>query len=121
VAISNARIKSLEGGVVTLECRDGGDGRVRECRMAAAEFMRRPLVHVLPKGLCKMRRHGIPASRGKRERMALCRRLASTPEPAPAPDAATLLRRMLGRDPAVCPKRGKTLLPMVRMLGPMLC
>jgi hypothetical protein len=53
--------------------------------------------------------------------MALCRRLTSTPEPAPAPDAATLLRRMLGRGPTVCPKCGKTLLPMVRMLGPMLC
>jgi hypothetical protein len=121
VAISNARIKSLEGGVVTFEYRDSRDGRVRECRMAAVEFIRRLLMHVLPKGLCKIRHYGILASRGKRERMALCRRLTSTPEPAPAPDAATLLRRMLGRDPTVCPKCGKTLLPMVRMLGPMLC
>ncbi|MBO7674357.1 MAG: IS91 family transposase [Atopobiaceae bacterium] len=119
VAISNARIKSLEGGVVTFEYRDSRDGRVRECRMAAVEFIRRLLMHVLPKGLCKIRHYGILASRGKRERMALCRRLTSTP--APAPDAATLLRRMLGRDPTVCPKCGKTLLPMVRMLGPMLC
>ena len=121
VAISNARIKSLEGGVVTFEYRDSRDGRVRECRMAAVEFIRRLLMHVLPKGLCKIRHYGILASRGKRERMALCRRLTSTPAPAPAPDAATLLRRMLGRDPTVCPKCGKTLLPMVRMLGPMLC
>ena len=33
----------------------------------------------------------------------------------------TLLRRMLGRDPAVCPRCGKTLLPMVRVMGPMRC
>jgi hypothetical protein len=53
--------------------------------------------------------------------MALCRRLTSTPEPAPAPGVAALLRRMLGRDPAVCPRCGATLLPMVRVMGPMRC
>jgi hypothetical protein len=121
VAISNSRVKRLEGGVVTFEYRDSKDGRVRDCRLEACEFMRRLLMHVLPKGFCKIRHYGILASRGKRERLALCRRLTRTPEPAPAPDVATLLRRMLGRDPAACPRCGKTLLPMVRMLEPMLC
>ena len=36
VAISNARIKSLAGGVVAFEYRDTRDGRVRECRFAPA-------------------------------------------------------------------------------------
>lgn len=121
VAISNSRVKSLEGGVVTFEYRDTKDGRVRECRLHATEFIRRLLMHVLPKGFCKIRHYGILASRGKRERLALCRRLTSTPEPAPAPDAAALLRRMLGRDPSVCPRCGATMLPMVRVMGPMRC
>ena len=121
VAISNARIRSLEGGVVTFEYRDTKDGRVRECRMAAVEFIRRLLMHVLPRGLCKVRHYGILASRGKRERLALCRRLTSTPEPAPAPGRDELLKRMLGRDPSRCPRCGATMLPMLRMLEPMRC
>ena len=121
VAISNSRIRSLEGGVVTFAYRDSRDGRPRECRMAAVEFIRRLLMHVLPKGFCKIRHYGILASRGKRERMALCRRLTSTPDPAPAPNVATMLRRMLGRDPTRCPRCGATMLPMLRMLEPMRC
>lgn len=121
VAISNGRIKSLEGGTVTFEYRDSRDGRVRECRLGACEFIRRLLMHVLPRGFCKIRHYGILASRGKRERLALCRRLTRTPEPAPMPDEGALLRRMLGRDPSACPRCGRTLLPMVRVLGPMRC
>ena len=121
VAISNNRIKGLEGGVVTFEYRDTRDGRVRECRIGACEFIRRLLMHVLPKGLCKVRHYGILASRGKRERLALCRRLTSTPEPAPPPCRDELLRRMLGRDPSRCPRCGATILPMLRMLEPMRC
>jgi hypothetical protein len=121
VAISNNRIRSLEGGVVTFDYRDTKDGRVRECRLSAVEFIRRLLMHALPKGFCKIRHYGILASRGKRERMALCRRLTNTPDPAPAPDVATMLRRMLGRDPTRCPRCGSTLLPMVRVMGPMRC
>ena len=121
VAISNGRIRSLEGGVVTFGYRDSRDGSVRECRLGALEFIRRLLMHVLPKGLCKVRHYGILASRGKRARMALCRRLTSTPEPPPTPDDRALLRRVLGRDPSACPRCGRTLLPMVRMLEPMRC
>jgi hypothetical protein len=121
VAISNGRIKSLEGGAVTFEYRDGRDGRVRECRLDACEFIRRLLMHVLPKGLCKVRHYGILASRGKSERLALCRRLTRTPDPAPMPDERALLRRILGRDPSACPRCGRTLLPMARMLEPMRC
>lgn len=120
VAISNSRIKSLEGGVVTFGYRDTRDGRVRECRMDACEFIRRLLMHVLPKGLCKVRHYGILASRDKRERLALCRRLTNTPEPAP-PEPGAILRRMLGRDPTRCTRCGATMLPMFRMLEPLRC
>lgn len=110
---------------MTFDYRDTKDGRVRECRLSAVEFIRRLLMHVLPKGFCKIRHYGILASRGKRGRMALytslCRRLTNTPDPAPAPDVATMLRRMLGRDPTRCPRCGATLLPMVRVMGPMRC
>ena len=121
VAISNSRIRSLGGGVVTFAYRDSRDGRPRECRMAAVEFIRRLLMHVLPKGFCKIRHYGILASRGKRERMALCRRLTSTPEPAPPPGRDELLRRLLGRDPSACPRCGAAMLAMPRVLGPMRC
>lgn len=106
---------------MAFEYRDTRDGRVRECRLGACEFMRRLLMHVLPKGFCKVRHYGILASRGKRERLALCRRLTSTPEPAPPPCRDELLRRMLGRDPSRCPRCGATMLPMLCMLEAMRC
>lgn len=120
VAISNSRIRSLEGGVVTFDYRDTRDGRVRQCRLEAVEFIRRLLMHVLPRGFCKVRHYGILASRGKRERLALCRRLTGTPDPAP-PEPGAILRRLLGRDPSVCPRCGATLLPMVRVMWPLRC
>ena len=88
--------------------------------MDACEFIRRLLMHVLPKGLCKVRHYGILASRDKRERLALCRRLTGTPEPAP-PEPGAILRRMLGRDPTRCTRCGATMLPMFRMLEPLRC
>ena len=120
VAISNARIKSLSEGVVTFGYRDSKDNRARECRLKAPEFIRRLLMHVLPKGFCKIRHYGLLASRDKAERMALCRRLTGTPEPKPV-ESTSILKRLLGRDPNTCPKCGVALLRTVRVMEPLRC
>jgi ethanolamine utilization protein EutP (predicted NTPase) len=80
VAISNSRIISLEDGYVTFSWRDYADGnKVKLMKITAVEFIRRFILHVLPKGLRKIRHYGLLASGGKTKRMRLCQKLTDTP------------------------------------------
>jgi hypothetical protein len=76
VAISTSRLRSLEGETVTFAARDyAAGGKQRLVQLSAAEFLRRWLQHVLPRGFMKMRHYGLLANRGRTERLALCRAL----------------------------------------------
>jgi len=80
VAISNNRILALEDGNVTFRWRDySDDNKVKTLTIPAVEFIRRFMLHVLPKGLRKIRHYGLFAPGGKTERIRLCRRLTNTP------------------------------------------
>lgn len=105
VAISNGRIESCEGGTVKFSYRDARDGdRPKVCTLAADEFIRRFLMHVLPKGFAKIRHFGILASRDKGARMALCKRLTRTPARIrEESDPVAIITRMIGHAPGVCP------------------
>ena len=46
--------------------------------VAAVEFIRRFMMHVLPLGFHKIRHYGILASKDKSVRIALCKRLTNT-------------------------------------------
>ena len=52
--------------------------------LAAAEFIRRMLLHVLPPGFHRIRYYGFLANRAREQKLAECRRLLDTPPPAPA-------------------------------------
>ena len=76
VAISNHRLISLQDGKVTFRWKDyAHGGKKRKMTLAAEEFIRRFLLHVLPKGLVRIRYYGWMANRCRRERAALCRAL----------------------------------------------
>lgn len=86
VAISNRRIISIDGGYVAFRYKDYRRGRSdRVMRLPAAEFIRRFLLHVLPKRFVRIRHYGLLANRHRKENLALCRRLLASP---PEPDAA---------------------------------
>ena len=85
VAISNHRLISLQDGKVTFRWKDyAHGGKKRKMTLAAEEFIRRFLLHVLPKGLVRIRYYGWMANRCRRERAALCRALLGE-EAAPPP------------------------------------
>ena len=68
VAISNRRLLSLEEGQVAFRYKDYRQGRRdRVMRLAAVEFMRRFLLHVLPKGFVRIRHYGFLANRARKE------------------------------------------------------
>jgi Putative transposase len=92
VALSNGRLKKVEGDRVTLSYKDYTDGcRAKEMTLTGPELLRRFALHVLPKGFVRVRQCGILAHRGRHERLALCRRLLGVPVPVPLPLPAARL------------------------------
>lgn len=76
VAISNQRLLSLEGGRVTFRWKNyARASEPATMTLQADEFIRRFLLHVLPKGLVKVRHFGFLANRCRRKRVELCRSL----------------------------------------------
>jgi Putative transposase len=57
--------------------------------LAPHEFIRRFLIHVLPKGFHRIRHYGLFASAARRANIARARELLAAPEPPTAPDATT--------------------------------
>src|SRR5689334_17957906 len=74
----------MEDGKVTFRWKDYAHGsKKRKMTLAAEEFIRRFLLHVLPKGFVRIRHYGWMANRCRRDRVALCRALLGEPaEPA---------------------------------------
>ena len=62
VAISYRRILTLEAGQVTFSYKDSATEQTRYSTISAAEFIRRFLQHVLPKGFVKVRYYGLLAA-----------------------------------------------------------
>jgi hypothetical protein len=96
VAISNRRLVSWADGVVTFTGKDyARGGRTRTHRLSGMEFVRRFLLHVLPRGFVKMRHFGLLANRLRQKKLAACRWLLGvTTAPVAEPDVRT---------PRLCP------------------
>jgi len=99
VAISNHRLLGMEDGRVTFRWKDyAHGGKQRKMTLAAEEFIRRFLLHVLPKGFVRIRHYGWMANRCRRQCAALCRTLlgeeaAQPAAPSPSPEKNSSGRR----------------------------
>jgi len=88
VAISNHRIVNLADGKVTFRWKDyAHKSKKRLMTVTAEEFLRRFLLHTLPRGFVRIRFCGFLANRRRRELLPLCRHLlnASLLPPSPTP------------------------------------
>ena len=84
VAISNRRLITFDQHGVTFRYKDYcADGRARYKRMTLAtdEFIRRFLMHVLPKGLHRIRHYGLLARPSCADNIARARELLAVPMP----------------------------------------
>jgi len=73
-AISNGRILAVEDKRVTFRYKDyRQEGRRRCMTLDGEEFVRRFLLHVLPKGLMRIRHFGLLANRGRQAKLASVR------------------------------------------------
>jgi hypothetical protein len=59
IAITNARLISMDETHVTFRYKDHDTGEMRVCRLDGVEFLRRYLTHVLPRGFHKVRYYGL--------------------------------------------------------------
>jgi len=114
VAIANHRLLAIDDGHVTFAVKDYADERKKkQLTVTSGEFIRRFLLHVLPRGFTRIRHYGLLASRNVRTRLVRARDIltprAETPESSAQPVApvpTTWWQRMLhltGIDVMLCP------------------
>jgi hypothetical protein len=124
VAVGNHRLVHVGDGQVTFTYRDRRDGdAVKELTISAHEFIRRFLLHVLPKGFKRIRHFGFLASRRKHQALGRCRALLGLAPELPEPDRKTPREWMLqltGQDVTRCPQCGTGTLRRTRRLAPRL-
>lgn len=123
VAISNHRLLKLAEGQVSFRWRDYRHGNQEKVMtLAAREFIRRFLLHVLPRGFQRLRHYGFLSNRCRVEKLACCRELLGVGRlRAAAPVAqddqepeATVTDASLGQ----CPACGAGRLRRVAVLAP---
>jgi hypothetical protein len=97
VAISNHRLVAVSDDTVSFRWKDYRHGsQIRTLTLAADEFLRRFLLHVLPKGFVRIRYFGFLAPRCRTRQLAQCRRtltLHPTPPLSEEAPVASMPRR----------------------------
>ena len=89
VAISNSRLIRFDEAGVTFRYKDyrkSGAGRQQVMTLGADEFIRRFLLHALPRGFHRIRHYGLLASARRKDHLERARRLLSA-APPPAADS----------------------------------
>lgn len=85
VAISNQRILFVGNGVVRFTWKDYADHNARkEMTLRAEEFLRRFLLHVVPRGCMRIRHYGLLANRQREPKLARCREVLGVAAPSSA-------------------------------------
>ena len=114
-AISDQRLIGMSKGKVSFRYKDyKREGETRVMTLDTTEFIRRFLMHVLPKRYTRIRHYGLFANRFRARNIKRCRKLLNAPEPKPIEryDDMYWAERYLaltGCDPLLCPvcKKGR--------------
>ncbi len=107
VAISNHRLISFKDDRVSFRWKDYASGSKQKIlTVSADEFLRRFLIHVLPKGLVRIRHFGLFANRKRSASLLRCRFLLNvTTPPQPSALAAQNIRCPLCAEPMLVVER----------------
>jgi hypothetical protein len=110
VAVANRRLVAADDAGIAFRWKDyriDGPGRWKTLRLHPHEFIRRFLMHVLPKGFHRIRHYGLFASANRAESIAAARALldvaAPAADPQKRPDVETDAPRVLS---CPCPRCG---------------
>lgn len=106
-AISNSRIGSVDDSGVTFHYKDYADGgKARQMHMNGTEFIGAFLMHVLPKGFCRVRFCGYLCNCQKTKKLKQIHRLRNSiyhGNPVKGKTTAELILLLYNRDICTCP------------------
>ena len=101
IAISNRRLMSADENGVTFKYKDyriEGPARYKTMTLATDEFIRRFLIHVLPKGFHRIRHYGLLANGNRADNIAHARQLLAMPSRPKQPETP----KQRSTNPACC-------------------
>ena len=114
VAISNQRLKRLNPKEVTFFVKDG-----RHLTLTPREFVRRFLLHILPRGFTKIRHFGLLAPSSVNTRLVTARALLEgIPPELAALDQPPEILELVAAEPQICPRCKKGRLSITIWLEP---
>jgi len=110
IAISNRRLIRADADGVTFTYKDyriDGPGRFKTMTLATHEFIRRFLMHVLPKGFHRIRHYGLLANGNRAAAIAKARDLLAMAPREEKPQAASAAETAVQQPlPGCCPRCG---------------
>lgn len=116
IAISNNRIVAVGEDRVTIGVKDyKNNNEKKTVTMSGVEFLRRFLMHILPRGFVKIRHYGLLANRNKKTKLTLCRKLTKSPLYKSLFEGLStfeIVSVLLKKDVTLCPSCNKTKLTM---------
>jgi hypothetical protein len=114
VAIANSRLLCLKDGMVTFRYKDRKNNTFEKTTITAVEFIRRFLLHALPRGFVRIRHYGFLANRNRKANLSRIRRLLKLPPQSDQIQASVeeMMVKLTGIDITLCPccNKGKMLL-----------
>jgi hypothetical protein len=124
VAISNNRLLDMENGHVRFRWKDyADDNQQKTMSLAAGEFIRRFLLHVLPSGLQRIRYYGLFGNRHRTENLTRCRKLLNMPakittpaETASSRDYRSRYEALTRKSPHQCPACREGCMRLIELL-----
>ena len=105
VAIANSRIRAVKEGMVTFTAKNRKKNKTESVTITAVEFIRRFLLHSLPKGFIRIRHYGYLANRNRTTNLNTIRCLMGLSAP-PEKEMASLeemMQKLTGIDITICP------------------
>ena len=109
VAISNARILNITPERITFRVKDYKNNCNTTMMLTPVEFIRRFLMHVLPKGFVRIRHYGILSNRSKKVKLHICRNLLRGNYEKPLLEglsAAEIIQKLFNIDVTCCSNCG---------------
>jgi hypothetical protein len=122
VAISNNRLLAIDNGKVRFRWKDYRDGnRQKTMTLAADEFIRRFLIHVLPDGFHRIRYYGFLGNCHRARKLEHCRELLGMasrgPTADPPADYRDRVEALTGRSLRECPHCHSGLMVVISCIG----
>lgn len=109
IAISNARILNITPDCITFRMKDYKKNCNTTMTLTPVEFIRRFLMHVLPKGFVRIRHYGILSNRSKKVKLQICRNLVRgsyAKSLLEGLSAAEIIKELFNVDVSCCPDCG---------------